>query len=70
MANGDIKAPEKTVKLINDTKSINMSSHVSDGWVFDVVGVDSAGKQFRIGFDQTGGIYCYYNGALKWNIHP
>ena len=82
MANKIIQLKDGSDNLypaISDRQAIKLGSTVSDcsivstrntGWVARFNGTDSNGKSFKIGLDASGGIYCYYDGSLLWNIRP
>lgn len=60
----------QAIMLGSSVQSANIQSTRNTGWVARIVGTDSNGKAFQIGFDYSGGIYCYYDGTLVWNIRP
>lgn len=73
MASGILpKIPQDVVILrqSNKMQSCEVSSQIANGWVLRLDGYDISGTHVAVGFDRTGGIYCYYNGQQVWNIRP
>lgn len=55
---------------LNGLQFYRARSSYDNGWVLELRGSDAAGKDVRVGFDKTGGIYCYYDNTLQWNVRP
>lgn len=64
------KATNEARLQYNGLKFFKPRSAYASGWVLDLQGRDANDKAIRIGFDKTGGIYCYYDGVLQWHIGP